>query len=87
MQTFTFYSDPSHGWLKVSRADALALGFTAKDFSRFSYIADGGTLYLEEDCDAGKFLAAFEAKHGKPTIKESHCNGQSRIRRYRRNGE
>jgi len=83
---FYFYSDAGHAWLKVERSDALALGFTALDFSKYSYVADGGTLYLEEDCDAPKFLAAYEAKHGKPTIKEKHCNGTSHIRRYRRNG-
>jgi hypothetical protein len=85
MSTFHYYCDPSHGWLKVSRAAALELGFTKADFSRYSYIADGGTLYLEEDCDAPKFLAAYEAKHGKPKLVEHYSNSRSRIRLLRPN--
>lgn len=85
MASFIFHSDPSHGWLQVERGDALALGFTARDFSKYSYVKDGGTLYLEEDCDASKFLRAYEAKHGNaPTITEKHCRGESPIRRLRR---
>jgi hypothetical protein len=84
---FTFHTDNGHGWLEVSRAEVLALGFTAADFSQYSYIKDGGTLYLEEDCDATKFVTAWQAKHGrKPEFREKHCNGSSHIRRYRRNG-
>jgi hypothetical protein len=85
-KAFKFYTDPGHGWLKVTRADCLDLGFTANDFSAYSYLGDGGEIYLEEDCDAPKFLHAYQAKHGAmPTIKESHCSTSSRIRRMRRN--
>lgn len=85
MATFTFHSDQAHGWLQVERADALALGLTARNFSKYSYCKDGGTLFLEEDCDANKFFAAYVAKHGAlPTIIDKHCNGSSPIRRYRR---
>jgi len=86
-QTFTFHSDNSHGWLQVERADALALGLTAADFSKYSYIRDGGTLFLEEDCDANKFFARYIAKHGAlPIIIDKHIDGASHIRRYRRIG-
>lgn len=87
MKAFTFFSDPSHGWLKVERADAFELGLTASDFSKFTYIGDHGAFFLEEDCDAPKFLRAFEARHGaKPVINERHTNANSSIRSYRRNG-
>jgi len=86
--TFQLYSDPAHGWLKITRADALALGFTAKDFSRYSYVNDY-FIYLEEDADATKFIAAFKAKHGENAIRirETVCARRSKIRGYRRNGE
>lgn len=84
-KSFTFYSDPGHAWLKVDRADCLALGLTVNDFSAYSYLADGGAVYLEEDCDAPKFLRAYQAKHGAAIVRHSHCDTSSRIRRLRRN--
>ena len=88
MKTFTFHIDPGHGWLKVSQADYAALGFKAADFSTYSYVAVAdGALYLEEDCDASKFVDAYKAKHGAINIRESHCNSSSFIRRLRRNAE
>ena len=70
---FTFYTDPGHGWLQVSAADLRALCLTPQSFSRYSYRKAADLFYLEEDCDAPKFLAAWEAKHGrKPDIKDVH---------------
>ncbi len=84
MKTFTYYCDPSHGWLKVSGLDAHDVGLDARDFSRFSYWRNND-LYLEEDCDAPKFLKAYEGKHGHaPRIRESHTASPSRIRSYMR---
>lgn len=86
MKTFTFYLDPGHGWLKVGHADYAALGFKPADFSRCSYVAVAdGALYLEEDCDAAKFITAYRAKHGAISIRESHTNSSSFIRRLRHN--
>lgn len=79
-RTFTVYTDPGHGWIKVPAASIKELGLKAADFSVYSYI-DDGHMFLEEDCDAGKFLDAFAAKHGfeaKQTVRS--CNGQSRVR-------
>lgn len=82
--TFTFYCDPSHGWLKISVNDLAAVGLTTADISHYSY-RKNNSLYLEEDQDAGIFLKAFEAKHGaKPAIKESYTNRDSHIRRMER---
>jgi hypothetical protein len=39
------------------------LGLNPGDFSSCSY-RKHNVFYLEEDCDAPKFLAAFQAKHG-----------------------
>jgi hypothetical protein len=88
MKTFTLYSDPAHGWLCVTLADVLDVGLFIDSFSRYSYRDPVGMgsidckLYLEEDCDAAKFIAAFVAKHDAlPIIADSHCNGESFIRR------
>jgi hypothetical protein len=68
--TFDFISDPRHGWIKVDWTDLKALNLNPTDFSRYSY-RKGNTFYLEEDCDATKFVDAYEAKHGsKPQFKD-----------------
>jgi hypothetical protein len=59
---FIFYSDPGHGWLEVSAANLRALGLNPTDFSTCSY-RKGNVFYLEEDCDAPKFITAWEAKN------------------------
>lgn len=69
---FTFYTDPGHGGLEVTRDDLKTSGLCIASFSRYSYRKDT-TLYLEEDCDAGKFLKAWEASTGrKPSFREVH---------------
>jgi len=79
-KTFTYFTDPGHGWLNVTTADCLDVGLLSSDFSRYSY-RRAEKLYLEEDCDAPKFITAYTAKHGAaPTIKQSHTNGNSLIR-------
>lgn len=61
---FTFISDPAHGWLAVTLPDLQAVNLTSVDFSRYSYRKGSQLFYLEEDCDAPKFIRAWEAKHG-----------------------
>ncbi len=65
-----WYIDPGHGWLGVPIRTLLESG-VAGQISTCSYI-DGQMMvaYLEEDCDAPKFLAAigkrgdeFETEH------------------------
>lgn len=91
MKTFTIFTDPGHSWLAVTLADVLDVGLFIDSFSRYSYrdpVGTGSTacnLYLEEDCDAAKFIAAYVAKHDAlPVIVESHCNRDSHIRRKAR---
>jgi hypothetical protein len=58
---FTFHTDAGHGWLQVSIADLSNIGMSPRDFSRYSYQdARGLVFYLEEDCDASKFITAWE---------------------------
>ena len=82
--TFTLYSDPGHGWLRVDIQSARSVGLEPKDFSTFSY-QQGHWLYLEEDCDASLFVKAYMAKHNRPpVVKEHHTDGRSVIRNYPR---
>jgi len=61
MRKYDFYSDPSHGWLKVKRQELIDLGIKDK-ISGYSY-EKGDAVFLEEDSDAPKFMDAWEAKH------------------------
>lgn len=78
---FNFYSDAGHGWLAVKKQLVWDLGL-ADAISQCSY-EKGKTVYLEEDCDAPKFLKAYENNTGcQPTIVVKRISGQSRIRSY-----
>jgi hypothetical protein len=69
---FTFYTDPGHGWLEVPFGELKALGLNPQDFSRYSY-SKRNVFYLEEDCDAPKFVEAWKAKHGSdPQFREEY---------------
>ena len=58
---YFFYSDPSHGWLKVQRKELVELGIETQ-VSGYSY-QKGDAVYLEEDRDASIFIDAWEAKN------------------------
>lgn len=53
---YVFHSDPGHGWLAVKRTELQRLGILNK-ITSYSY-QRGGTVYLEEDCDASTFMQA-----------------------------
>ena len=52
----TAFADAGHGWISVALKDLKTLGIE-KDISEFSYM-NKNCAFLEEDCDAGKFLRA-----------------------------
>jgi hypothetical protein len=57
-----FHSDSGHGWLEVTLTQINDVGFKPSDFSFYSY-RKNTKFYLEEDCDAFKFLNAYKVKH------------------------
>jgi hypothetical protein len=59
MKTYTFYTDPGHGWIKVPMNELRTLNIAHK-ISHYSY-RNGDLAYLEEDCDASLFIDAFKA--------------------------
>lgn len=79
--TFTFLSDPGHGWLQVDWTHLKDVGLNPTDFSTCSY-RKRNTFYLEEDCDAYKFITAWKAKHGQDSFHfvEGHSDHSSFIR-------
>lgn len=78
-----FYSDPSHGWLKVPMKTFIKYSTleTRLNISRFSYMTTTA-VFLEEDMDAGFFIKDLENKKIPFTFKEHMSNKMSRIRSY-----
>ena len=58
---FIFHEDAGHGWLAVKISLLKKLNLMGK-ITSYSY-QKGGTAYLEEDCDMGTFLDAYESEH------------------------
>jgi hypothetical protein len=81
MSKFDFHYDAGHGWLKVHIYDAADVGLYAEDFTAYSY-RNGEHLYLEEDCDAGRFLLAWEKALRKFDINSIDDGYNSPIRSY-----
>ena len=80
----THISDPGHGWIEVP-LETLAHLKIVEDMSGFSYIK-GAYAYLEEDCDAGKFIQTCKA-HGiecKIDYTSDNSGRYSAIRNYER---
>lgn len=93
MKTYTYFTDPGHGWLRVKHAELRALGIANK-ISPYSYMK-GDYVYLEEDCDMATFMRAkgwlqengrtIEGFWDSGIIKHSNCRTrQSSIRTYER---
>lgn len=76
----TFYSDPGHGWLAVSRQELIDLGVMHM-ISGYSYQRKD-TVYLEEDCDVAIYIDATIAKGGNYEPKVAKPAQRSRIRNY-----
>lgn len=54
-----WFADPGHAWLGVEMAQVIEAG-VAGQISSCSYMSKAGQVaYLEEDCDAPRFLAAI----------------------------
>jgi hypothetical protein len=81
MAKFDFHYDAGHGWLKVHIYDARDVGLDVEDFTAYSY-RNGEHLYLEEDCDAGRFLLAWEKALRKFDINSIDDGYNSPIRSY-----
>jgi hypothetical protein len=82
--TLNFYHDPGHGWVKVSKSLLKALGEEVYGkITSYSYERND-SVYLEQDCDAGKVLHALESKGIKFKFINHSTDKQSKIRSYNR---
>ncbi len=75
---YTFITDPGHGWLSVPLSDLKKYGLI-NEISSCSYMTTTRA-YLEEDCDAPKFIKA--ACLGRDDIRESNNNNSAKCRGY-----
>lgn len=57
MKKLIHHTDGGHGWIAVKRKELEELGILEK-ISRCSF-QNGGTVYLEEDCDVGVYFIAY----------------------------
>jgi len=81
-KTYTFYSDPSHGWLEVPKIELKELDIFNK-ISEYSFINED-MAYLEEDCDINIFINAYKLKYNiDPAIYEP-IEDNNLIRSYSR---
>ena len=69
---YTFIIDPSHAWLRVSLRD-LEFSLIKGQISKYSY-RSGSHAYLEEDCDAPKFMKAMEDLGFDIRVDEEHVS-------------
>ena len=79
---FTFFNDPGHAWLQVPKTVLVKSG-VSDQISGYSY-QDENFAYLEEDCDAGKFLRALQGLGVAFLITEHFTDDDSPIRGYPR---
>lgn len=84
--TFTFHTDPGHGWLEVAEGDLTTAGLKVSDFSEYSY-RRGSRLFLEEDLDAGVFINAWKAAGHSIRLVEENMDDEHWIRECRRINE
>ena len=75
------HSDPGHGWLAVKLDELKMLGITS-EISNYSYVK-GKTVYLEEDCDAPRFIEAAKAKGITVEVKHGAERDRSPIRYFK----
>jgi len=75
-----YFQDPSHGWIAAPLSLLRNWAFFP---SRYSY-QDASFAYLEEDCDAARFMAEAAARGVAVTLTEHHTNTDHPIRQLPR---
>lgn len=78
--TINIYSDPSHGWAKVSIDNLKRLNLL-NNISSYSYI-NNNHVYLEEDCDLSLLIKRLEELNIRYKFNNHYANKSSKIRRY-----
>ena len=76
----TAYNDPGHGWLRVPNKLLVELEIANK-ISAYSYMTQKYS-YLEEDCDALKFINAAKSAGYDVKITDKYSDGEAACRSY-----
>lgn len=79
--TLDYIQGPSHGWIKISGQVVKHFGFSPSAYSYFDH--KNNVLYLEEDCDAPRFIKLIESKGYKVTHNNIYDEKES-VRRFSR---
>lgn len=78
----SYYTDPAHGWVKVSKKVLFDLEISDK-ITRYSYMR-GEYAYLEEDHDLSILINAYSKRGITIQFNQSNSNRDSKIRGYAR---
>ena len=78
MLTLDYIQDPGHGWISADRAMLARLDLL-EHVSPYSY-QTGDLVWLEEDCDGPRFVAALSRAGIAYQIIETHTRGDAWIR-------
>lgn len=79
-----FHTDPGHGWLEVPKVIARGLGKAFCDSISFFSYQDQNNLYLEEDDDASKALAALRGNGYVVSFNEICHKNEAPCRNFKR---
>lgn len=79
MLTLDYVQDPAHGWIAADRQHLRVFQLLDK-ISAYSYQSGPDLVWLEEDCDAPRYLRALTAAGIKYTLHEVHTRGDAWIR-------
>lgn len=82
--TLNFHSDPGHGWLELPKIIARELGKAFCDSISFFSYQDKDNLFLEEDDDASKALAALQKKGYEVSFNEIDHKNEAPCRSFKR---
>jgi len=82
MLKLDYIQDPGHGWIAADRQMLAFLGLL-ESTSTYSY-QDQDLVWLEEDCDAPRFLSALSRVGIDYEIIETHARGDAWIRSLER---
>ena len=78
MLTLDYVQDPGHGWIAADRQMLAFLGLL-EETSAYSY-QDQDFVWLEEDCDAPRFLSALSRVGIDYQLVDTHTQGDAWIR-------
>jgi len=78
--TLQVFTDPSHGWIKISLKHLNQLNLINK-ITSYSYI-NNNHAYLEEDCDAPLLMHTLKENNVSYEFRYHHSNTSSKLRSY-----